>query len=185
MKHYVLWGLIVAAFFLLSSCGSSKKIQEKSPISTYIMPGADLISGNGILRGWGSGRSDSEASARKKAQMAASAELAAILAKTVESTTEEYSTILSEGMSSESKSLLTDKTKITVNQTLAGATIVFDRWVKDEKTGQFINDIVLELKGDDYLKNLYKELEKNDAATVDRDLLQRLFLKHIDENSKK
>ena len=67
MKHYVLWGLMVAAFFLLSSCGSSKKIQEKSPISTYIMPGADLISGNGILRGWGSGRSDSEASARKKA----------------------------------------------------------------------------------------------------------------------
>lgn len=66
--------------------------------------------------------SDAEASARKKAQMAASAELAAILAKTVESTTEEYSTILSEGMSSESKSLLTDKTKITVNQTLAGAT---------------------------------------------------------------
>ena len=185
MKHYVLWGLIVAAFFLLSSCGSSKKIQEKSPISTYIMPGADLISGNGILRGWGSGRSDSDASARQKAQMAASAELAAILAKTVESTTEEYSTILSEGMSSESKSLLTDKTKITVNQTLAGATIVFDRWDKDEKTGQFINYIVLELKGDDYLKNLYKELEKNDAATVDRDLLQRLFLKHIDENSKK
>ena len=114
-----------------------------------------------------------------------SAELAAILAKTVESTTEEYSTILSEGMSSESKSLLTDKTKITVNQTLAGATIVFDRWDKDEKTGQFINYIVLELKGDDYLKNLYKELEKNDAVTVDRDLLQRLFLKHIDENSKK
>lgn len=55
MKHYVLWGLIVAAFFLLSSCGSSKKIQEKSPISTYIMPGADWISGQGILRGWGSG----------------------------------------------------------------------------------------------------------------------------------
>ena len=168
MKHYVLWGLIVAAFFLLSSCGSSKKIQEKSPVTTFIMPGADLVSGNGVLRGWGSGRSDSEASAR-----------------TVESTTEEYSTILSEGMSSESKSLLTDKTKITVNQTLAGATIVFDRWDKDEKTGQFINYIVLELKGDDYLKNLYKELEKNDAVTVDRDLLQRLFLKHIDKNSKK
>jgi len=35
------------------------------------------------------------------------------------------------------------------------------------------------------LKNLYKELEKNDAVTVDRDLLQRLFLKHIDKNSKK
>ena len=43
MKHYVLWGLIVAAFFLLSSCGSSKKIQEKSPVTTFIMPGADLV----------------------------------------------------------------------------------------------------------------------------------------------
>ena len=53
MKHYVLWGLIVAAFFLLSSCGSSKKIQEKSPVTTFIMPGADLVSGNGVLRGWG------------------------------------------------------------------------------------------------------------------------------------
>lgn len=52
MKHYVLWGLIVAAFFLLSSCGSSKKIQEKSPVATFIMPGADLVSGNGVLRGW-------------------------------------------------------------------------------------------------------------------------------------
>ncbi len=185
MKNYVLWGLAVIAFFLLSSCGSSKKIQEKSPVATYVMPGADLVSGNGVLRGWGSGRSDNEASARKKAQMAAAAELASILSKTVESTTEEYSTILSEGLSSESKSLLTDKIKITVNQTLAGATIVFDRWGKDEQTGQFINYIVLELKGDDYLKNLYKELEKNDAITVDRDLLQRLFLKHIDENSKK
>ena len=45
--------------------------------------------------------------------------------------------------------------------------------------------VLFRREGDDYLKNLYKELEKNDAATVDRDLLQRLFLKHIDENSKK
>ena len=49
MKHYVLWGLIVAAFFLLNSCGSSKKIQEKSPVATFIMPGADLVSGNGVF----------------------------------------------------------------------------------------------------------------------------------------
>lgn len=70
--------------------------------------------------------------------MAAAAELASILSKTVESTTEEYSTILSEGLSSESKSLLTDKIKITVNQTLAGATIVFDRWGKDEQTDNLL-----------------------------------------------
>ena len=185
MKHLILWGMAITAFSLLSSCGSSKKIQEKTPVSTYILPGTDLISGDGVLRGWGSGRSDNEASARKKAQMAASAVLAAILAKTVEATTEEYSTILSEGLSSESKSLLNDKTKVTVNQTLAGATIVFDRWSKDEETGQLINYIVLELKGEDYLKQLYKELGKNKATSVDKDLLQRLFLKHIDESSKK
>lgn len=185
MKQFIIWGLTVVACILFSSCGSSKKIQEKSPVSTFLMPGADLVSGDGVIRGWGSGRSDNEASARKKAQMAASAELAAILAKTIEATTEEYTTILSEGLSSESKSLLTDKTKITINQTLAGATIAFDRWSKDEQTGQFINYIVLELKGEDYLKQLYKELGKNKTTSVDKDLLQRLFLKHIDESSKK
>ena len=96
-----------------------------------------------------------------------------------------YNRRILEGLSSESKSLLNDKTKVTVNQTLAGATIVFDRWSKDEETGQLINYIVLELKGEDYLKQLYKELGKNKATSVDKDLLQRLFLKHIDESSKK
>ncbi len=106
MKHYVLWGIDCSCILLLSSCGSSKKNPRKKP-RRHVYHAEQTLSAATVLRG-GSGRSDSEASARKS-PMAASAELAAILAKTVESTTEEYSTILSEGMSSESKSLLTDK----------------------------------------------------------------------------
>jgi len=185
MKHYALWVIFLVLFFSLVGCGSSKKVQETSPVSTFIMPGSEYVSGNGVLRGWGSGKSDSEASARKKAPMMASAELAAMLSKTVEATVEEYTTVLSEGMSSASKSLLQDKTKVTVKKTLVGATIVFDRWTQDEQTGQYTNYIVLELKGAEYLDALYKELGKNNEDSIDKELLQRLFLKSIDENAKK
>ena len=185
MKHYALWVIFLVLIFSLVGCGSSKKVQETSPVSTFIMPGSEYVSGNGVLRGWGSGKSDSEASARKKAQMMASAELAAMLSKTVEATVEEYTTVLSEGLSSASKSLLQDKTKVTVKKTLVGATIVFDRWTQDEQTGQYTNYIVLELKGAEYLDALYKELGKNNEDSIDKELLQRLFLKSIDENAKK
>lgn len=185
MKQYNLWIIFSVLILALAGCGSSKKIQETSPVSTFIMPGTEYVSGNGVLRAWGIGKSDSETSARKKAQMEASAELAAMLAKTVESTVEEYTTALSEGETSASKSLLRDKTKITVKKTLVGATMVYDRWAKDEQTGQYTNYIVLELKGSEYLDQLYKELEKDDTVSVDKELLQRLFLKFIDESAKK
>ena len=130
-------GLDCSRILFIKQLRFVKEKSKKKPLSPrFLSCREQTLSAATVLRG-GSGRSDSEASARK-AQMAASAELAAILAKTVESTTEEYSRrFLSEGMSSESKSLLTDKTKITVNQTWHGATIEPDRWDKDEKTGQF------------------------------------------------
>ena len=133
----------------MSSCGSSKKVEApKSPISTYEMPCADMISGDGMLRVWAMGRSDNEATARKKARANAAAELGAILGKTVQSTTEDYSAALTEGMDAASKSYFNEKVKITVNKTVSGAVIVCDQWHKDEQTGLFTNYIVMELSGD-------------------------------------
>lgn len=150
------------------------------------MPCSELKSGDGIIRAWASGKSDSETSARKKAQVAAAAELASMLSQTVSATTEEYTASLSEGeLSATSKSLLNDKVKITVNKTLTNATIVCDRWTKDEQSGQYTNYMVLEIKGDDYLKLLFEELKKNDKIAVDMNLLEKLFMKHINESSKK
>jgi hypothetical protein len=87
---------------------------------------------------------------------------------------------LSEGVTSNSKTFFNEKTKIVVNQTLKGAVIVCDRWVKDEKTGQYTNYIVMELMGKEYLKKLYEELSNETSLTLDKILLENLFMKHID-----
>ena len=169
----------------LNSCGSSKKVEApKSPIPTYEMPCADMISGDGMLRVWAMGRSDNEATARKKARANADAELAAILGKTVQSTTEDYTAALTEGMDAASKSFFNEKVKITVNKVLNGAVIVCDQWHKDEQTGLFTNYIVMELSGEEYLKVLYKELGQTASSTVDKELLEKLFIKHINNSSK-
>lgn len=180
MKNIAYVTLAFAALCMVG-CGSSKKVADtpKSPIATYEMPCSDMVSGNGMLRAWAMGRSDSESTARKKAQVNASAELASMLKKTVESTTEDYSTALTEGMDAASKSFFNEKIKISVNKSLSGAVIVCDQWHKDEQTGQYTNYIVMELSGEEYLKNLYQELSQNTSVGVDKALLERLFMKHI------
>lgn len=184
MKKILMEAAVVGIAFAMTGCGSAKKV-AKSPIATYVMPCSEYVSGDGVLRVWAIGKSDSEATAHKKAQAMASAELAAMLAKTVATTTENYTTALSEGLAAASKSLLSEKSKQTVEKTLTGATIVCDRWNKDEESGQYTNYIVMELKGEEYLKNLYEELSKNSTVSVDQALLRKLFFKNIEESGEK
>lgn len=181
MKQLIRFAIIGVLALSLVSCGASRK-RETSPISTYIMPGNEYLSGDGLIRAWGVGKSDSESAARKKAKMEASTELASVLSKTVNSTMQQYSTALSESISSESKSLLIEKSSIVVEQTLVGATVIFDRWAKDDSTGQYTNYVVMELKGKDFLNSLYKELGKQ--SELDKDLLEKIFMQVIDESGK-
>ena len=80
------WIIVAMLTLTLGSC-ASKKVQ-KSPIKTFVMPCSQLVSSDGVLRAWAVGKSDNENTARKKAQTEAAAELAAILGRTVEATTE-------------------------------------------------------------------------------------------------
>ena len=184
MKKYLFCVVMALGAISLSSCGSSKKV-GKSPIKTFVMPCSELVSGDGVLRAWASGKSDSEMAARKKAQVAAAAELAAMLERTVKATTEDYTANLSESETGASKSLLVEKTNIAVKQSLKGAAIVCDRWVKDEASGQYTNYLVMELRGEEYLNTLYAELSKNGNVSVDKELLMELFFKYIEENINK
>ena len=179
MKKIILFAVCLLAMATFSSCRSSK---EKSPIKTFVMPCSEYTKGDGALRAWASGASDNETTARKKALATASAELAAMLSKTIKQTTEDYSSALTEGENVLSKSFMNDKVKITVEKSIEGATIICDRWNKDEN-GQYTNYIVIELKGNDYLKALYEELSKNSDVYVDKELLQKLFLENINKNS--
>lgn len=180
MRTYLFYAVLLCGFVCLSGCGSSKKV-KKSPIKTFVMPCSELVSGDGMLRAWASGKSDSEMSARKKAQMSAATDLAATLERVVSALIEDKSVIVAE-TNGISKSLLTEKAELSVKQTLKGAVIVCDQWTKDEATGQYTNYLVLELRGEDYLKNLYEVLGKNGSASVDKKLMEERFYQLIDES---
>ena len=181
MRTFLFFVVFLCETIGLCSCGSSQKVQ-KSPIKTFVMPCSELVSGDGVLRAWASGKSDSEISARKKAQIAASADLAAMLERTVKATTEDYTANFSENEIGMSKSLLVEKTNIAVKQSLKGAAIICDRWVKDEATGQYTNYLVLELRGEEYLNTLYVELSKNHDVSVDKKVLKEMFFKYVEKN---
>ena len=180
-SRIIIAALFAATFLLLTGCGAARKAKT-TPVSTFVMPGNEYLSGGGVIRALGIGRSDNESVARKKAMAEASAELA--LQRVVNSTVDNYVTDLSEGMSSDSKTLFTSKTTVSVNQALKGAIIVYDRWNKDEQTGMFTNYIVMALNGEDYLNILYEELGK-EAQSVDKDELNEYFLKFIEAEGKK
>lgn len=45
--------------------------------------------------------------------------------------------------------------------------------------------LVMELRGEEYLNALYVELSNNGNASVDKELLKKLFFKYIEENINK
>ena len=181
MKSYFVWLGVVLMLSMMTACGSAKNGKEKSPVDTFILPGADLVSGNGLIRAWAAGTSDNQMTARKKARTEALEELATQVNTLIGNTTEKYTTSLTEGMNSKTKELFDSKTQVTVKQSLQGAAVIFDRWKNDEVKGTFTNYIVMELKGEAFLKNLYKELGKIDGLKVDEDLLDKIFMEQIDQ----
>jgi hypothetical protein len=57
---------MILSAILLVSCGSSGKVAQK-PVKTYVQPGADLLDAPDVLRAWAVGVSNSEMTAKKKA----------------------------------------------------------------------------------------------------------------------
>jgi hypothetical protein len=182
MRTMMIYAILVLGVLSLNSCVASKKI-EKTPIETFVMPCSEMVSGNGVLRAWASGKSDSEMSARKKAQMAAAADLAATLERIVEALIEDKSVIMSNADQGISKSFFSEKATLTVKQSLKGVAIVCDRWVKDEVTGQYTNYLVMELRGDEYLKLLYNEIDKDGKTAIDKRKLEEQLFKLINESA--
>lgn len=180
MKHFS-WIMVALLALTLSSCASSDKA-KKSPIKTFVMPCSQLKSGDGVLRAWAVGKSDSENTARKKAQTAAAAELATMLKQVVNKTAEEYSATIQNGDHAESTGLLKEKVMVTVNETLQGAVVVCDEWTRDEATGQYANYITLELQGEEFLKKLFEKLGNNN--NVNQEQLRKLLLQQIEKAGK-
>lgn len=171
--------MVAVVALSMTACGSSKKVERESPIETFVQPCSELKTADGMLRAWGMGRSDNETTARTKAKMQASAELAEQLQQVVLATAEDYTTELSGGIDAASKRLLESTVKTVTKQTLTGTVIVCDEWHKDEQTGLITNYVTMEIDGEEFLNNLYKKLEDNKLVNVDKELLTRLFMKQI------
>ena len=177
MKKYTLFIILAIAAISFSSCSS-----KRSPIKTFVMPCSECVKSKDAIRVWASGTSDNETTARKKAMATASAELASVLSKTVNTITEQYTTALNEGRQGQSKTLFNEKNIIEVNRVINGATIICDEWTKSEN-GQYTNYIVLELKGNKIVEAIGKEVETA-RESVDKELLNSLFQKNLQETNK-
>ncbi|MGM9735652.1 MAG: hypothetical protein ACI3ZL_04500 [Candidatus Cryptobacteroides sp.] len=176
------FAIILIASTAMVSCGTARKaVPVQKPVYTYVQPGSDLPAEKDVLRAWAMGVSDSEMTARKKAIATASAELAQMLQSAVKSTIEEYCVSLTEGEVARSKQFLSAKTEIVSKQVLTGVIPIFDQWEPKDAEGMYRNYIVLELRGNEYIKKLMEEIGKNNASGVriDENLLNELFLKAI------
>lgn len=171
--------LILLASVALASCGASRKAQPKE-VKTYVQPGSHLLNKKNVLRAWAVGVSDSEMTAKKKAMVSASSQLAQMLEKVVNTTIENYCVSLDEGEVSKSKQFLSEKTKIVSNQLLTGAVPIFDQWEPKDAEGMYRNYVVVELVGSDYIKKLLEEMNST-SVKVDEQLLNELFLKAVNE----
>ena len=182
MRKILFYSALALCGFGIVSCNSSKKV-EKSPIKTFVMPCQEFVSGDGALRAWASGTSDSEMTARKKAQVAAATGLANQLQRTLQATVEDYTTTLGKAMTAESKTFFNERIKSVTSQTLKGTAIVCERWNKDEKTGQYTNYMVMELRGEEFLNEVYNQLKSSGTTGVDKELLERLFIENINKGA--
>lgn len=163
----------VFASVCMCSCGSSQKI-EKSPVQTYVQPCSEMP--KSVLRTWAVGKSDSEATARKKAQAMAASQLATQMEQMIENLVD----VKNVDVAGTSKDIFAEKAKISVKKALKGTVITCDRWVKDEKTGVYANYIVMEIDRETYLKILNVELEDKELK-YDRTLLEKAIEELLDK----
>lgn len=170
---------------LFTSCGTSKTTTRRLERDTYSQPGMELLEKNrkDMFRAWAVGKSNSEMTAKAKAQALAAEELASMVEKTVESTVENYSVTLSEGDIAKGKELMSKQFKITVNQVLKGAIPIYDKWGQKDENGLYSNYIVLELKGSEVVNKLYEDYKANkeNTVTLNEELLNEIFMKEVNK----
>jgi hypothetical protein len=104
-----------------------------------------------------------------------------MLNSAVTTTIDDYCVSLSEGEVAKSKEYLSQKTNLVSEQVLTGARPIFDQWEPKDEKGMYRIYVVLELSGEEFIKQLFKAMNDAQASNVkvDEKLLNELFLKAI------
>ncbi|MBR5498657.1 MAG: hypothetical protein IKV75_00670 [Bacteroidales bacterium] len=172
--------LLILAALMLTSCGASRKVVQK-PVQTYVQPGSDLLKAPNTIRAWAMGESTSEMTARKKAVVSASSELAMILNAVVASTVESYCLESSHNDETVTRDYFSSKTAIAAKTALVGARVVYDHWEPENAQGMYSCYVVLEITADDFMKTLMESMAdaQSKKVKVDEELLREHLLKSI------
>lgn len=165
---------------MLTSCGASRKVVQK-PVQTYVQPGSDLLKTPDTIRAWAMGESTSEITARKKAVVSASSELAMTLNSVVTSTVDSYCLEASHNDVTVTKDYFSEKTTVASKLALIGARVIYDHWEPKNEQGMYSCYVVLEITADDYMKTLMEAMAdaQSRKVKVDQELLRKHLLKSI------
>ncbi len=171
--------LMVMAAAMLVSCGASGEV-SKQIIKKYMQPGKEMLDEPGTLRAWAVGVSDSEMTAKKKAMVSATSQLAQMLNSVVTSTVEDYCAELSDETKSVYKEFFSQKCTVVSEQMLAGIRPIFEKCEPADAEGKYRNYVVLEIPREEYMRKLFDVMgQSKEANKIDKQILGDIFLKKI------
>lgn len=179
----------LAVFIILSGCKSKEKVakveeQGETLIEVYCS-GPEYFSNNEFFRANQVGESVDQATAKKKAQSNARAELASSIQTTVKAVVDNYVNSRELNNVEEAEERFESLSREVVNQKLTGVKTICEKTTKTS-TGNYKTYIAIELAGDELMNALNERLSKDDKLKIDYDYEQfkKTFEKEMDKFEK-
>ncbi len=176
----------MAAFIIIGGCKSKEKVakaedQGETLIEVYCS-GPEFQSNNEFFRANQVGESLDQATAKKKAQSNARAELAASIETTVKSVVDNYVNSRELNNVEEVEERFESLTREVANQKLTGINTICEKTTKTSD-GKYKTYIAIELAGDELMTALNERLSKDAKLKIDYDYEQ--FKKTFEEEMDK
>jgi len=179
----------MAVFIILSGCKSKEKIskvedQGETLIEVYCS-GPDYQSDNEFFRANQVGESVDQATAKKKAQSNARAELASSIETTIKTVVDNYVNSRELNNVEEAEERYESLSREVVNQKLTGVKTICEKTTKTSE-GKYKTYIAIELAGDELMSALNERLSKDTQLKIDYDYEQfkKTFEKEMDKFEK-
>ncbi|HUX53013.1 MAG TPA: hypothetical protein VMV56_01225 [Williamwhitmania sp.] len=174
MKKNVLrnLGLAIAAIalFSMASCKSQQAVVKPSDdMKEVVTPcsDADFHSDSKFFRGTGIGTSQDQSTAKRKANLDASANMAASINRTLKSVSDRYTNERQISDASQFEEKFEQMTRDVVNQQLNNvATVCSKTFTKD---GKYTTYMAVEVSKDDLLNNIKDKISKDQKLQLDYD----------------
>lgn len=179
----------MVVFIIISGCKSKEKVakvseQGETLIEVYCS-GPDYQSNNEFFRANQVGESVDQATAKKKAQSNARAELASSIETQMKIVIDNYVNSRELNNVEEAEEKFESLSREVVNQKLTGVKTICEKTTKTSE-GKYKTYLAIELAGDELMSALNERLSKDDKLRIDYDYEQfkKTFEKEMDKLDK-